>query len=155
MKTIFNKKASFEYFLKEKLETGIVLTGAEIKSVREGAGSLADSFVRIVKDEVTLFNAFISPYKYAFDPSYDPKRERKLLLKRKEIDFLIGKLTSSNLTIVPTKLYITHNLVKLEIALALPKKKFDKRDSLKRKAVDRQTESLLRAEKRKANSDSK
>jgi len=151
MKTIFNKKASFDFFLKEKFEAGIVLTGAEVKSAKEGSGSLADSFVRIIKAEPVLFNAYLSPYKYAYDPSYDPRRERRLLLHQKEIDYLTGKLASENLTIVPTKLYIKHNLAKLEIVLAEPKKKFDKRDSLKRKALERQTEGLLRAAKRGAN----
>jgi SsrA-binding protein len=154
MNSIVNKKARFDYFLQESLEAGIVLTGGEVKSVREGSGSLAESFVRIINSEPILFNSYISPYKYAYDPSFDPKRERRLLLNRKEIDYLIGKLASANLTIVPVKLYITHNLAKLEIAVAALKKKYDKRDSLKRKALDRQTESLLRADKRKADKDS-
>ena len=155
MKPIINKKASFDYFLKERFEAGIVLTGAEVKSIRAGAGSLVDSFVKIIKGEPVLFNAYISPYKYAFDPSYDPKRERQLLLHSKEIDYLIGKLASENLTIVPTKVYITHNLAKVEIALVSSKKKFDKRAALKRKAVDRQTEGLLRAAKLRAQKDSR
>jgi SsrA-binding protein len=133
----------------------VVLTGAEVKSARQGAGSLTDSFVRIIKGEPTLFNAYLSPYKYAYDPSYDPRREKRLLLHRSEVDYLVGKLASSNLTIVPTKLYIKHNLAKLEIALAIPKKKFDKRDALKRKALDRQTEGLLRADKKRYQQDSR
>jgi len=155
MKPVFNKKASFDYFLKERFEAGIRLTGAEVKSARAGAASLADSFVKIIHGEPILYGAYISPYKYALDPSYDPKRERGLLLHSKEIDYLIGKLSSANLTIVPTKLYTSHNLAKLEIALASPKKKFDKRDSLKRKSLEKQTESLLRADKLRAQKDSR
>lgn len=155
MNSILNKKAKFDFILQESFEAGIVLSGGEVKSAREGSGSLTDSFVRIINSQPILFNAYISPYKYAYDPSYDPKRERQLLLNRKEIDYLTGKLASANLTIVPVKLYITHNLAKLEIALAASKKKFDKRDSLKRKAMDREAESFLRSEKRKANSDSR
>ncbi len=148
MKAIVNKKAGFDYFLKEKFEAGIVLTGAEVKSAKAGAGSLTDSFVKVIRGEPILFNLYLSPYKYALDPSYEPRRERKILLQQKETDFLAGKLASSNLTIVPTKVYTKNNLVKLEIALALPKKKFDKRDALKRKALDREAQVALRAEKR-------
>lgn len=141
---ILNKKAGFDYFFKEKLEAGISLTGGEVKSVRAGSVSLSDSYVKIVDSQVSLINAYIAPYKLAIDPSYDPRRSRQLLLKREEIDRLIGKTTAKNLTIVPTKVYITRNLVKVEIALAVPKKKADKRDELRKKAILRDTERSLR-----------
>ncbi len=144
---ILNKKARFDYFLRDSLEAGISLTGAEVKSVRSGSVTLTDSFVRISNGQVLLTNAYIAPYKMAIDPSYDPKRERRLLLTRGEIDHLVGQLASKNLTIVPVRVYIKSNLVKVEIALAQAKKKADKRDDLKRKAIDRETESLLRAPK--------
>lgn len=145
--TIVNKKASFDFNLSEKIEAGIVFTGSEVKSVRAGAASLADSFVKIVGNEAFLVNVYIAPYKYAVDPSYDPKRSRKLLLNKNEIEFLNGKLASGTLTIVPVKMYNSHNLVKVEIALASKKKKFDKRDSLKKKAQDREIQGYLRSDK--------
>lgn len=145
---IVNKKAGFDYQLQDKFEAGIALTGSEVKSIRLGSASLTDSFVRINdNDQPSLINAYIAPYKMALDPSYDPRRERKLLLNRNEIEKLSGKLSASNLTIVPTKVYIRANLVKLEIALAIPKKKADKREALKKKAQIRETESYLRADK--------
>lgn len=146
--TILNKKASFDFNLSEKIEAGIVLTGSEVKSVRAGSVSLTDSFVNFAGNEAFLVNVYIAPYKYAVDPSYDPKRSRKLLLNKNEIEFLSGKLALGNLTIVPIKMYNSHNLVKVEIALASKKKKFDKRESLKKKAQDRETESYLRSEKK-------
>ena len=150
MATIFNKKARHDYIFYEKLEAGIALFGQEVKSVKEGSVSLADSYVRIADGEPLLVNAYISPYKLAVDPSYEPRRERKLLLNKKEIDFLIGKMASSSLTIVPTKLYTKHNLAKLEIALARAKKKFDKREALKKRALTREVEAQLREVKLKA-----
>jgi len=147
MAEILNKKAGFDFHFLEKFEAGILLTGGEVKSVRTGAASLTDSYVKILNQEPFLLNAYIAPYKYAFDPSYDPKRSRKLLLNKSEIEFLTGKLASSNLTIVPVKMYTAHNLVKLQIALAKAKKKSDKRDILKRKTINREIESELRAQK--------
>ena len=147
MAEIFNKKAGFDFFLTEKTEAGIVLTGSEVKSVRAASGALVDSYVKIVNGEALLINAYIAPYKYAVDPSYDPRRSRKLLLNKKEVEFFASKVSSSNLTIVPTKMYTSHNLVKLEIALGKAKKKADKRDMLKKKAQERETESYLRAAK--------
>lgn len=144
---IVNKKASFDYFLKDRLEAGIALTGGEVKSVRSGSVQLQDSYVRITSGEAFLINTYIAPYKFALDPSYDPKRDRKLLLNKQEIEELTGKMASKNLTIVPTKMYTTHNLVKVEIAVAVPKKKADKRDSLKRKMLQRETERSLREDK--------
>lgn len=144
---IFNKKATFDYTLKDKFEAGIALTGGEVKSIRLGSVSLVDSFVRISNSQVYLINAYIAPYKMALDLSYDPKRERILLLNRNEIEKLAAETLTSNLTIVPVKVYIKANLVKVEIAIAVPKKKADKRASLKKKAVQRETESYLRSDK--------
>lgn len=147
---IFNKKASFDYSLSDKFDAGIVLTGSEVKSVRFGSVSLADSFVKITDNEAFLVNVYIAPYKYAVDPSYDPKRTRKLLLNKKEIEFLDGKLASGNLTVVPIKVYTSNNLVKVQIALASKRKKFDKREVLKKKAQNRETEGYLRTTKLKS-----
>ncbi len=169
---IVNKKAGFNYFLQDRLEAGIALTGGEVKSVRSGSGSLDEAYVRIIDGQAILVNCYIAPYKFALDPSYDPKRERKLLLNKQEIEHLAGKVGSkhltnsdlrtrsggltfsknakpSGLTIVPTKVYNSHNLIKVEVAIGTPKKKFDKREDLKKKAIQRETEGFLRAEKAK------
>ncbi|HSX58500.1 MAG TPA: SsrA-binding protein SmpB [Candidatus Saccharimonadales bacterium] len=145
--SVLNKKASYNYFLKDHLEAGIVLTGGEVKSARAGSVTLEDSYVRIGNGEAFLVNCYIAPYKYGFDPSSDPRRERKLLLKTEEIERMTVQLASKNLTFVPTKVYTTHNLIKVEIAQAIPKKKTDKRDDLKKKAVARETEEFLRKDK--------
>lgn len=145
--TIFNKKASYDYFFKDKLEAGISLTGGEVKSVRSGSVSLTDSYVKVIGGQVYLVNAYIAPYKMAIDPSYDPKRSRTLLLNKNEIDKIVGQTSVNNLTIVPVRVYTTRNLVKVEIALATPKKKADKRDLLRRKALQKETESFLRKDK--------
>ncbi len=148
--SVVNKKARYNYLLYEKFEAGMALSGAEVKSLKEGSATLADSYVRIDGAEAFLINAYISPYKLAIDPSYDPRRKRKLLLRRDEIDHLAGKLTTSSLTIVPIKVYTKHNLVKVEVALARAKKKVDKREALKKRALDREAESILRETKLKA-----
>lgn len=155
MATVINKKARYDYFTLDKFEAGMVLTGAEVKSIKEGSASLTDSYVRIGDGVPLLVNAYISPYKAAINPSYDPRRERKLLLHKKEVDFLVGKLGSSSLTIVPIKVYIKHNLVKVEIALAKAKKKYDKREILKKKAILRETEIDFREAKLKAQKQSR
>ena len=149
MATVINKKARYDYFTLDKFEAGIVLTGAEVKSIKEGSASLTDSYVRIAEGIPLLVNTYISPYKAAINPSYDPRRERKLLLHKKEVDFLVGKLGSSTLTIVPTKVYTKHNLAKVEIALVKAKKKVDKREVLKKRAILRETQAYLREDKLK------
>ena len=152
---VVNKKAQHDYFLLDRFEVGIILTVAEVKSLKEGSASLTDSFVKIINDEPVLMNAYISTYKFAFNPSYEPRKERKLLMHKKEVDFLKGKLASANLTIVPVKVYNKRNLVKLEIALARAKKKFDKRAILKKKAIMRDAEAEVREAKLKAQRETK
>jgi SsrA-binding protein len=147
MKQIFNKKAAFNFHLLEKLEAGIILTGNEIKSVRAGKVSLAESFVLIKSGEAVLVNAHIAPYEKGASASADPKRDRKLLLQKKEIDYLIGKLAGSNLDLVPTRLYFKHNYAKIEIALARSKKTYDKRAVIKQKEQEREAQAILREEK--------
>jgi SsrA-binding protein len=145
-KPIVNRKASFDYSLGEKFEAGIVLTGDEIKSARVGQISLVDSFVQIREGEAFLLNAHIGVYGKG-EKVTDSRRTRKLLLNKREIDYLNGKVAGSNLTIVPIRLYFKHNYAKMEIALAQGKKKWDKRESLRRKAQERDAESLLRKDK--------
>ena len=147
MKTILNKKAAFNYNLFDKFEAGIVLTGNEIKQVRAGKISLSDSYVVILDGEAYLLNTYIAPYEKAAEPTSDPRKSRKLLLNKGEIDFFIGKLSGSDLTIVPTKLYFRRNYAKIEIALAQGKKKFDKREAMKKKDEIRETQKFLRGGK--------
>jgi SsrA-binding protein len=149
MKPILNRRAGYEHNLLEKLEAGIVLSGNEIKSIREGKVNLTESFVQIRDGEAVLINAHISPYSKAADPNIDPRRTRKLLLNKREIDYLTGKLSGTNLTIVPTRLIFRHNYAKIEIALASGKKKHDKREVLKRKAIIEESDRVLREDKLK------
>lgn len=140
---IINRKAHYDYILGEKIETGIKLSGGEVKSVRSGSVSLSDSFVKIINNEAFLLNCFISPYKFANNSDYDPKRSRKLLLHKKEILVLLSKMKQSNLTLVPVSMYTIRQLVKLEVALARGKKKWDKRRALKEKTVKREEEQKI------------
>ena len=149
MRQIENKKAFFNYQILEKFEAGIALSGEEIKSLRVGQAALAESYVLIRSGEAFLVNAHISAYDKG-DQSSEPKKDRKLLLHRKEIEYLAGKLSGQNLTIIPLRLYFRHSYAKIEIALARGKKKADKRETLKRKAIERDVEAGLRAEKLKA-----
>lgn len=149
MREIINKKAFFNYNILEKFEAGIALSGDEIKAIRAGKVSLADSYCLIKGGEAWLVNLHISPYEKAAEYS-DPKRDRKLLLHKREIEYLTGKLFGQNLTIIPLRLYFRHSYAKIEIALARGKKKSDKREVLRRRAVERDIEMSLRSEKHKA-----
>ncbi len=135
-----NRKAAHDYFIEERIEAGIVLLGAEVKSLREGRGSLVDSYARVKKGEVFLHNMHITPYSYSHHVSLDPTRPRKLLLNRREIKRLIGKTEEKGFTLVPTKVYFSGGRVKVEIALAKGKKKYDKRKALKEKELKRDME---------------
>lgn len=138
-KTIINnKKAYFNYEIVDTIEAGIMLEGCEVKSIRNGKAGIADSFARIIGTEMWLFNAYIAPYEQGNrqNPS-DPYHNRKLLLHRREIDKLIGKTNSKDLQLVPTKLYFRGNRVKVEIGIGKPKKRHDKRASIKEKSVKR------------------
>ncbi|MFH1509417.1 MAG: SsrA-binding protein SmpB [bacterium] len=147
-----NRRAKFDYHLKEFFEAGIVLTGQETKSTKGGNISLKGSYVTLhpVKGkpgymEAFLLNAHISPYKHAGElPDYDPVRTRKLLLKKAEIRKLIGKKQAEGLTIVPTKVYTKRRKIKVEIALARGKKQYDKREGIKQRQDDRAAERELR-----------
>ncbi|HSW96283.1 MAG TPA: SsrA-binding protein SmpB [Candidatus Saccharimonadales bacterium] len=138
---ITNKRASFDYELLEHFEAGINLLGAEVKAIKLGHADLTGSHVRITGNELFLINAKIFPYKYARPETYDESRTRKLLMHRQEITALRSKMEGSRLTIVPVSLYTTrHNLIKAELALARGKKQFDKRKSIKKKDLERDTE---------------
>lgn len=137
---ITNRKAFFDYIILDRFEAGVNLTGAEVKAARDGQIDLAGSFVRIQGSEAYLINAKILPYKYARPETYDESRTRKLLLHKKEIVALKGRIDGGNLTIVPLSMYTTRNLIKLELALGKSKKKFDKRQSIKKRDLQRTIE---------------
>jgi SsrA-binding protein len=139
-----NRKAYHNYHIGDSVEAGIALTGSEIKSVRGGRVSLGDAYVRPEGGELWLLNAHIARYEASSYLSHEPKRPRKLLLHRKEIDSLISKVLEKGLTLVPTRLYIKGSIAKVEIALAKGKKLYDKRESISRREVERE---LARATK--------
>ncbi len=129
---IFNKKATFDYEILERLEAGVNLTGAEVKSIKGGHAQLTGSFVRIIGSEAYLVNAQIFPYIYARPEGYDPKRTRKLLLHKAELIRLKAKLEGANLTLIPLSWYTKGPLVKLEVGLARGKKEYEKREVKRR-----------------------
>ena len=133
-----NRKASFNYFLSEQIEAGIVLKGSEVKSLREGKGSIADSYAIDKNGELYLINSHIPSYRQSSYNNHDPKGERKLLLNRKELNKLIGKINQEGLTIVPTKMYFKKGKAKLELAVGKGKKLFDKRSVTKKRDWDRE-----------------
>jgi len=141
---IVNKKARYEYEILRKWEAGIVLKGAEVKSVREGRVSFTNSFIRIKDGEVFLYNLHIAPYSNSSQVDYDPKRERKLLLHKNEIKSLIGTLTQKRLTLIPLSVYFKEGKVKLEIGLAKGKRLYDKREKLKEKTVEKEIRRTLK-----------
>jgi len=139
-----NRKAFHNYHIGDSYEAGIALTGSEIKSLRSGRVSLGDAYVRPEHGELWLYNAHIARYEASSYLSHEPKRPRKLLLHRKEIDNLTSKVSEKGLTLVPIRLYITDSLAKVEVALAKGKKLYDKRESISRREVERE---LARATK--------
>jgi SsrA-binding protein len=133
-----NKKASYDYFIDEYYEAGMVLLGPEVKSLREGRANLTDSYARIKKGEVFLHNMHISPYPYAHHMTLEPRRTRKLLFKKGEIKRLIGKTEEKGYTLIPTKVYFLGNWAKIELGLAKGKRKVDKRRSIKERELKRE-----------------
>tara|TARA_B100000242_G_scaffold204626_1_gene148419 strand:+ start:74 stop:544 length:471 start_codon:yes stop_codon:yes gene_type:complete len=142
-----NRKASFNYFFHEIIEAGISLKGSEVKSLREGKGSIADSYAVDKNGEIYLINSHIPLYKQSSYNNHDPKNERKLLLNRKEINKLIGRINQEGLTIVPTKMYFKRGRVKVEIAVAKGKKLYDKRQVKKKRDWQKEQSRLLRKNK--------
>ena len=133
-----NRKASFNYFFEELLEVGIVLKGSEIKSIRDGKVNIADSYAIEKNGEIILINSHIASYKQASYSNHKPTDERKLLLNKKEINKLIGKMQRDGFTIVPTKMYFKKGKAKVEIAVAKGKKQYDKRQTKKTKDWNRE-----------------
>lgn len=141
-----NKKAYFDYEILEKMEAGIVLEGFEVKSVKLGHISLKGAYATIKNNEAYLLNAHISPYQPANMPKgYDPTRSRKLLLKRSEIATLMGKSKSRGLTILPLSVYTVRGKIKIEIGVGRGKRKYEKRELLKKRESDKETRRALKA----------
>ena len=139
-----NRKASFNYFFEDTLEAGIVLKGSEIKSIRNGKVNIADSYAIEKKGEIILINSHISSYKQASYSNHKPLDERKLLLNKREINKLIGKMQRDGFTIVPTKMYFKNGKAKIELAIAKGKKQYDKRAVKKRRDWDRDKSRYIR-----------
>ncbi len=140
---IKNKKAEFDYFILSKYNAGIVLTGTEIKSLRQGKANLVDSWCSFIANELWVHNLHISEYNYGGHYNHSPKRDRKLLLTKKELRKLETKIKEKGTSIIPTLLYINEkNYAKIDIALVKGKKQFDKRESIKEKEVKRDLERL-------------
>lgn len=133
-----NKKVYHDYFLEEKIETGISLAGTEVKSLRMGKCSIKEAFVRIEKEEVFIYGMHISPYEKGNIFNKDPLRPRKLLLHKQEIRKLVGKIKEKGYTLVPVEVYFSGSLVKVEIALARGKKLYDKRQDIAKKDQKRE-----------------
>ncbi len=139
-----NRKASFNYFFKETFEAGIVLKGSEIKSVRSGKINIADSYAVDKEGEIFLINSHIPIYKQASYSNHNPYSERKLLLNKREINKIIGRIHEDGLTIIPTKMYFKKGKAKLEIVVAKGKKQFDKRLTKKTKDWNREKARYIR-----------
>ena len=139
-----NRKASFNYFFEDLLEAGIVLKGSEIKSIRDGKINIADSYAVEKNGEIILINSHIASYKQASYSNHNPIDERKLLLKKKEINKIIGKIQREGFTIVPTKMYFKKGRVKIELAVAKGKKQYDKRQTKKNRDWNRDKARYIR-----------
>ena len=140
---IVNRRAFYDYQILERFEAGINLIGTEVKAVRLGHADLKGSFVRIIGSEAYLVNVKIFPYQYARPEGYDETRTRKLLLHKKEIIALKSKTIGQNLTIVPVSMYTTKHFIKVELALGKGKKKYDKKEAIKEKDIQREVEQEL------------
>ena len=143
-----NRRARHEYHLLERFEAGLVLTGTEVKSLREGKATIERAYADVRDGQVWLIGAHIAPYEQASLGSHDPDRDRKLLLHRKEIASLIGKVKERGLTLVPTQLYFKNGRAKIELALAKGKEQRDKRRDLAKRDADRQIERALKSRSR-------
>jgi len=143
-----NRKARHDYHIQESFEAGVVLKGSEIKSIRAGRVNLSDAYARPENGELWLYNSHIASYDAASYNTHEPKRPRKLLLHRKEIDDLAGKVTQKGLTLVPLKLYIKHGIAKIELGVAKGKKLYDKRETIARRDAEREVERAMKHRRR-------
>ncbi|MEP7309657.1 MAG: SsrA-binding protein SmpB [Acidobacteriota bacterium] len=143
-----NRKAFHDFHLLETFEAGIMLLGTEAKAIREGRVNLRDSFARVENGEVYLYNVNISPYSHRGYADHEPLRRRKLLLHRDEIRKLIGKTVEKGMTLVPVRMYFKNGRVKVGVSLAKGKKDYDKRETIKRREIDRETRSAIKERRR-------
>ena len=139
-----NRQASFRFNLLDRIEAGIVLTGTEVKSLREGRAQLKDGYATVEDGEVLLHNVHIPPYAPAARANHDPERDRKLLLHRREIDRIVGRVNERGLTLVPTRMYFSGPRAKVELALARGKDVHDKREAIRTREMRRDMERSLR-----------
>ncbi|MBC7329780.1 SsrA-binding protein SmpB [bacterium] len=139
-----NRKASHFYEIEDNIEAGIALTGSEIKSVREGKVDISDSFAKIEKGEIWLMNMYIAPYDKARGLNVDPRRPRKLLLKKREIRHLMGKVLQRGYTLIPLRVYIKGRWAKVELGLAKGKKLYDRRREIAERDMRREMERMLK-----------
>ncbi len=146
-----NRKARYNYSIEETLEAGLVLQGSEVKSLRAGRANLKDSYGDVRGEEVYLVGTHISPYDPASHTNHAPERDRKLLLHRREIQKLIGKVKERGLTLIPLKMYFKGGKAKVEIALAHGKRSYDKRETLKLKEAQREIERAMKQTRRARN----
>ena len=138
-KIIFvNRIARYNYEISDTIEAGIVLKGTEVKSLRTGKVNIKDSFARVDKGEIFLYNMYIGPYEHGNIYNVDPTRTRKLLLNRSEIDKLYGRLTQRGLTLIPLSIYFKRGIAKVELGLAKKKKLYDKRETIKKRDLERE-----------------
>ena len=143
-----NRQAAHHYFLLERFEAGLALTGTEVKAAREGKVQLQDSYAAIESGEAWLHNAHISPYSHGNRANHDPTRSRKLLLHREEIHKLLGKTREKGLALIPLRFYLRKGRIKCELALAKGKKLHDKRETERRRAAENEAREAVRARRR-------
>jgi SsrA-binding protein len=142
-----NRKARHDYFIDEIYEAGIVFVGPEVKSLRDGRGSLKDAYARIKNGELFLYNMHITPYPFAHNLNLDPTRTRKLLMQKSEIRRLTGKTEEKGYSLIPLSIYLSRGRIKVELALAKGKKKYDKRYALKEKEMKRELNQLKKKDR--------
>lgn len=143
-----NRKARHDYHLYDTYEAGIVLLGTEVKAIREGRVNLRDSYGRVEQGEVFLHNVHISPYSHRGYATHEPLRRRKLLLNRSEIRKLIGKIVERGFTLIPVRMYFKNGRVKVAVAVAKGKKTYDKRETIRRRDIDRETRAMVKERSR-------
>ncbi len=139
-----NRKAFHSYHILDRFEAGVSLLGTEVKSLREGRANLKESYCRPAEGEIFLIDCHISPYHHGTAFNHDPTRQRRLLLNKREINKLTGAVSEKGLTIVPLRFYLKGPYIKLEIALAKGKRLYDKRETKRRKEIDRETERAMK-----------
>jgi SsrA-binding protein len=137
---VMNRKARHEYEIIDSVEAGLVLAGSEVKSMRAGRANLSDSYARVIKGEVWAIGIHISPYEEATDQNHDPLRERKLLLHRTEIKKLIRRVEEKGFTLIPLRLYLKNNKVKMELGIARGKRQYDKKNAIAQRDAKRDME---------------